>query len=328
MNAPATPESAIKRNALPIGVLVMAYGGPNSVEEVPGYLADIRSGRPTPPSVVAEISNNYRRIGGKSPLLENTRRQVDALAARFDPDRVRFYLGMRHWSPWIEEVVGRMVEDGITHAVSLALAPHFSSLSVKKYHEKIRDGLEMYRGSIQFNHIAGFHDGPQFIAAWRGRVLEGLSRWSDDERDEVHVVFTAHSLPKRILTEGDPYDDQVRETASLTAEAAGLAYERWTFSYQSAGRSAEPWLGPQLKEHLVSLSENGIQNVLVVPVGFVSDHVEVLYDIDIDAKAVAEQSGMRLERAASLNDDPVFIGQLADLIEARVRTWLPEPVTA
>lgn len=301
---------------LPIGVLIMAYGGPNSLDEIPGYLADIRSGRPTTPEVLAEITHNYERIGGRSPLLEITRAQVEAIGALL-PDGFRTYLGMRHWAPWIEETVGQMVEDGITHAVSLVLAPHFSKLSVAKYQQKIADGLAMFRGDIQFEHISSYHDAPDYIAALVNRVCDGLARWPEDERDRVHVVFSAHSLPERIMKMGDPYDSQLRETARLVAEGAGLPPERWSWSYQSAGRSPEPWLGPQLEEHLPALARQGIRDVISLPVGFVSDHVEILYDIDIMAREVAQAHGMRLERPPALNTDPLFIGQLARLIRER-----------
>lgn len=301
---------------LPIGVLIMAYGGPNSLDEIPGYLADIRSGRPTTPEVLAEITHNYERIGGRSPLLEITRAQVEAIGALL-PDGFRTYLGMRHWAPWIEETVGQMVEDGITHAVSLVLAPHFSKLSVAKYQQKIADGLAMFRGDIQFEHISSYHDAPDYIAALVNRVCDGLARWPEDERDRVHIVFSAHSLPERIMKMGDPYDSQLRETARLVAEGAGLPPERWSWSYQSAGRSPEPWLGPQLEEHLPALARQGIRDVISLPVGFVSDHVEILYDIDIMAREVAQAHGMRLERPPALNTDPLFIGQLARLIRER-----------
>ncbi len=306
----------------PIGVLIMAYGGPNSLEEIPGYLADIRSGRPTTPAVLAEITNNYRQIGGKSPLLAFSREQVDAVAAQLDPAKFKCYLGMRHWAPWIEEVVGEMIADGITHAVSLVLAPHYSKLSVAKYQGKIADGLEMYHGDIDFRHIDSYHDAPLYIEALANRVRDGLARWPEAERDQVHVIFSAHSLPVRIVKMGDPYDSQLRETAALVAQGAGLRDEQWSWSYQSAGRSPEPWLGPQLEEYIPELAAKGIKNIVSVPIGFVSDHVEILFDIDIEAQAAAKEHGVRLERPPALNTDPLFIQTLVDEIEARVKPWL------
>ena len=306
---------------LPLGVLVMAYGGPDSLDEVPGYLADIRVGRSTPHEVVEEITENYLAIGGRSPLLDVSRRQVDALAERLG-DSYRCYLGMRHWAPWIEEVVGEMVEDGVTHAVSLVLAPHFSAMSVARYQQKVADGLELYRGRVEFEHVPSYHDVPGLIEAFAGRVAEGLARWPADERGRVNVVFSAHSLPERVLAEGDPYDAQCRETARLVAERSGLPDERWTWSYQSAGRTSEPWLGPDLGEHLEQLAMLGVADVVVVPVGFVSDHVELLFDVDVRVRGVAEGLGMRLERPPALNDDPIFVEALADLVRTRATSWL------
>ena len=303
----------------PIGVLIMAYGGPNSLAEIPGYLADIRNGRPTTPAVLEEITHNYRRIGGKSPLLDWTRKQMAAIAAHFDPQRFRFYLGMRHWAPWIEETVRDMLDDGIRRAVSVVMAPHYSRLSIAKYHQKIAAGLEMYRVQIDFVHVESYHDAPGLIQALANRVQQGIERWPESEQARVHVVFSAHSLPARILKMGDPYDAQLRETARLVAARAGLPAERWSWSYQSAGRSPEPWLGPQLDEHLVELAKRGVKNVVSVPVGFVCDHVEILYDIDILAQDVARSHGIRLERPPALNTDPLFIQAVVEAIKKKVR---------
>jgi ferrochelatase len=301
----------------------MAYGGPGSLEEIPGYLADIRSGRPTAPAVLEEITHNYRQIGGKSPLLEISRRQAAAVAESLDPALFRVYLGMRHWSPWIEETVRDMLEDGISHAISLVLAPHYSHLSIAKYHEKVAAGLAMYRGHIEFSHITSYHTAPRYVQALANRVREGLGRWPEAGQAQVHVVFSAHSLPARILETDDPYDRQLRETAGLVAAGAGLAEGQWSWSYQSAGRSPEPWLGPQIQERLVGLAHQGIRDVVCVPIGFVSDHVEILYDIDIQAAAVARGLGMRLERPPALNTDPLFIDGLVELIRERAAGWLP-----
>ena len=304
-----------------VGVLVMAYGGPASLDEIPGYLADIRHGRPTPRAVLDEITENYRVIGGRSPLLAVTQRQVGALAAELGGG-YRCYLGMRHWAPWIEDVVREMVEDGVTHAVSLVLAPHFSALSVAKYQQKVADGLELCRGRIDFEQVASYHDAPGLVAAFAARVDEGLSRWPDEERERVRVVFSAHSLPQRVLASGDPYAEQCLETARLVAERAGLPDDRWSWAYQSAGRTPELWAGPDLGEHLAALAADGVRNVIAVPVGFVSDHVEILFDIDHRAAEIAAALGMRLERPPALNDDPVFIEALAELVRERAKPWL------
>jgi ferrochelatase len=301
----------------------MAYGGPASLDEIPGYLADIRSGRPTPRHLLEEITESYRAIGGCSPLLDVTRTQVDALGARLG-EGYCCYLGMRHWAPWIEEVVGEMIEDGVTHAVSLVLAPHFSAMSVARYQQRVADGLELYRGRVDFEQVPSYHDAPGLIEAFAARVVDGLERWPEGERERVHVVFSAHSLPERVLSAGDPYGVQCVETARLVADRAGLPAERWSWSYQSAGRTPEPWAGPDLGEHLEALAARGILDVVSVPVGFVSDHVEILFDIDQRARATAGALGMRFERPPVLNDDPVFIEALADLVRERAARWLAE----
>jgi ferrochelatase len=297
----------------PVGVLVMAYGGPESLEEIPGYLADIRHGRATPRAVVDEITENYRAIGGRSPLLEVTGRQVDALQDRL-AEGFRCYVGMRHWSPWIEEVVGEMVDDGVERAVGVVLAPQFSGMSVARYQQKVEDGLDLYRGRMELRHVTSSHDEEWLVRAFASRVRQGLERWPEERRGDVHVVFSAHSLPVRVISSGDPYADQCLETATLVAGAAGLPEDRWSWSWQSAGRTPEPWAGPDLVEHLEALAARGVGDVLCVPVGFVSDHVELLYDIDKRARTAAEKLGLTLERPPALNDDPVFIEGLAGTI--------------
>jgi ferrochelatase len=308
----------------PVGVLIMAYGGPGSLDEIPGYLADIRSGRPTPKGVLEEIRNNYRQIGGKSPLLEFTRRQVAAIRALSDQNKFKFYLGMRHWSPWIEDAVCDMLEDGITQAISIVMAPHYSKLSIARYHAKIAAGLEMYRGHIEFAHVESYHDAPGLIQALANRIEQGLSCWPSKKQQEVHIVFSAHSLPVRIIKMGDPYADQLHETSRLVAEKAGLRATQWSWSYQSAGRSSEAWLGPQLPEHLRVLAERGIHDVISLPIGFVSDHIEILYDIDIQAQQVARELGIHLERPPMLNDDPLFCETLTNIIRNKAMDmgWL------
>ena len=301
----------------------MAYGGPGSLEEIPGYLADIRSGRITSPSVLAAIRGNYEKIGGKSPLLEITRAQADEIRKKSD-DRFRFYVGMRHWAPWIEETVQDMIEDSIERAISIVMAPHYSEMSIARYHAKIQSGLELYRGEIEFAHIKSYHDAGGLITALTNRVAVGVESWPVSERTEVHVVFSAHSLPERIVASGDPYPGQLAETARLVATSAGLPDDRWSWSYQSAGRSPEPWLGPAFLDHLDELAGKGIKRLVSIPVGFVSDHVEILYDIDIQAQERAKELDIRLVRPPAINTDPLFIDQMAELIMARAKSegWI------
>ncbi len=303
----------------------MAYGGPASLDELPGYLADIRSGRPTTQAVLAEMTHNYRLIGGKSPLLEISRQQGAALEQLLNgqaaPPPYKVYLGMRHWSPWIEDTVKTMLEDGIEQAVGLVLAPHYSSFSVAKYQQKVRAGLAMFDGTIEFNFVDSYNTAPKYIQALANRVREGIARFPQAEQGQVQVILSAHSLPVRIIKMGDPYQEQLLETAGLVAQAAGLGPDEWTWSFQSAGRSPEPWLGPPFEETIRRLAERGVRNLVSVPVGFVSDHVEILYDIDIKAQALAKELGLRLERPPALNLDPLFIGTLADQVHRHSAGW-------
>lgn len=306
--------------APPTGVLLMAYGGPNSLDELPGYLADIRSGRPTTRAVLAEMTHNYRQIGGKSPLLEISRQQGAALETLLNAGAAhphyKVYLGMRHWSPWLEDTVRAMLADGIRQAVGIVLAPHYSSFSVAKYQERVKQGLALNRGRIEFDFVDSYNTAPKYIRALANRVREGIERFPVEGQSQVHVILSAHSLPVRIIRLGDPYKEQLLETAGLVAQAAGLRPEQWTWSFQSAGRSPEPWLGPSLEETITTLAGRGLKNLVSVPVGFVSDHVELLYDIDIKAQALARELGVRLERPPALNLDPLFIETLADLVHA------------
>ena len=319
----------------PIGVLFMAYGGPESLDEIPGYLSDIRHGRPTTKAVLDEITNNYRMIGGKSPIMGLTQAQVDGAMAHLNPEgeppRFRAYLGMRHWAPWIEETVGQMLDDGIERAVAIVLAPHFSSMSIAKYQAKVKAGLELYRGDIDVTYVDAYFDADLLIEAFAARVREGIEQFPEDERDDVHVVLSAHSLPVRILKMGDPYQDQLWTTARLIAQRAGLREDQWSWSYQSEGRSPEPWLGPQLEDHVPALQdERGVDKVVSLAIGFVSDHVEILFDIDIEAQKAAKERGMTLVRPPSLNDDPRFTRLIAELVEGQAAGagWIDSDVRA
>jgi ferrochelatase len=302
-----------------LGVLLMAYGGPNNLQELPGYLSDIRGGRPTGKVILKEMTRNYELIGGKSPLLGITLKQGEALQNLLNQENgdtnYKVYVGMRHWAPWIEETVRDMINDGIKQAVAIVLAPHYSGMSIARYQQKVHAGLEMFGGDIDFRFVNSYHDAPKYIEALANRVVDGLSRWPEAERDNVHVVFSAHSLPVRIIKMGDPYQDQLFETARLAAEKGGLKEGQWSWSYQSAGRTGEPWLGPQIEVYIKELAEKGIKNVISIPVGFVSDHVEILFDIDIKAQGVAKENGVRLERPPALNLDPLYIEALAALVK-------------
>jgi ferrochelatase len=286
-------------------VILMAYGSPATASDVPAYLADIREGKPISPGAIEELQERYRRIGGRSPLDEITERQRAALERELGTP---VFVGMKHWRPRIAEAVEAALRGGADRLVGLVLAPHYSRLSIAGYRERLEKALSV-RAELVF--VESWHDDPAFVEVLAGRV-RGF---------DGHVVFTAHSLPERILGAGDPYRDQLLETAARVAEASDLDHKQWTFAFQSASATGEPWLGPDILEELDRLAENGVRRVLVCPVGFVSDHLEILWDLDVEARQRAAALGLELERIESLNDDPDFVRALAGI----ARTALPVP---
>jgi len=296
-------------------VLLLAYGGPDSLDDVPAYLLDIRGGRPTPTSLIDDISERYRLIGGKSPLLDITRQVAVKLAGRVDRP---VYVGMRHWRPTIAKVLDQMAGDGIEQFTAICMTPHYSTLSIAKYREKLEEGLasvEQNSGrQMRITFIDSWFDQPAYLSGIVENVRRTLSRWHDEKRDQVKFVFTAHSLPQYILDQGDPYDSQLRETANMLARELALPDERWTFSYQSAAKTGIPWLGPQIEELVVELASEGEKDLLIAPIGFIADHVEILYDIDIGVQAIAKPLGVRLERTPMLNDDDHLVEALTSLV--------------
>jgi ferrochelatase len=307
-----------------IGVLLMAYGGPDSLDDVEPYLLDIRGGRPTPHELVEEIKERYAQIGGRSPLLELTREQAAALEAELNhggDSRFRVYVGMRHWQPRIKEAVAQMARDGIEQAVAVVMAPHYSRMSIGAYFQRLEEAIQDLHATIRFDRVESWHKHPGFINALAEKAGAALHRLAEDGSDgPPKVIFSAHSLPTRILKGGDPYDAQLHETAGLLAERLDLPEDRWLFSYQSAGQSSETWLGPPIEEVIVELIQAGQKRLLVVPIGFVCDHVEILYDLDIECRGLAEAQGGRLERSESLNASPTFIAALADLVRNETDT--------
>jgi ferrochelatase len=304
-----------------IGVLLMAYGSPDHVDDMGDYLLDIRGGRATSPELVEEIRQRYIEIGGRSPLLDLTKQQAAALQSRLNRDSFErgmeftTYVGMRHWEPRIREAVACMAQDGIRHAVALVMAPHSSRLSTGAYFARLEDALVDLDAPIEFHKVEAWHDQPLLIEALADNVLAGRALFEDGD---PYIVFSAHSLPEHILALGDPYADQLMQTAALVAHRLGLPEDRWQFCFQSAGQSSEVWLGPAIEDVIVGLARAGETQVLVAPVGFVCDHVEILFDLDIAAHALAAQQGMRLERIPSLNVGEKFIQALADLVANRL----------
>jgi ferrochelatase len=291
---------------LSAAVVLMAYGSPERIDDIRPYLEDIRAGRPVSEAAVEELTKRYRRIGGRSPLDEITERQRTALERELG---IPVYVGMKHWRPRIADAVETALERGADPLLGIVLAPHYSSLSIAGYRERLEDALD---GRAELAFVESWHDLEPFIAVLADRV-----RGAD-----THVVFTAHSLPERILAAGDPYRDQLLETSRLVADSAGV--ERWSFAFQSASPTGEPWLGPDILEELDALHERGVREVLVAPVGFVSDHLEILWDLDVEARERAAELGLELDRIESLNDDPAFIRALADLARQTLRVASPK----
>jgi ferrochelatase len=274
----------------------MAYGSPERPEDIRPYLEDIREGRPVSDEAVAELTERYRRIGGSSPLGEITERQRAALERELGAP---VFVGMKHWPPRIADAVEQALAGGAETIVGLVLAPHYSRLSIEGYRERLERTLAD-RAELRFIEHWGTHEA--YLEALADRV----------RGREEHVVFTAHSLPERILAEGDPYRGELLETSRLIAERAGLG--SWSFAFQSASPTGEPWLGPDLLDELDALHARGVEAVVVCPIGFVSDHLEILWDIDVEARERAAELGLELDRIESLNDDPNFIRGLADLV--------------
>jgi len=290
------------------GVLVMAYGTPERTEDLEAYYTDIRRGRPPTPEQLADLRRRYDAIGGLSPLAERTRAQAAGLQQALGDDWL-VELGLRHASPSIEDGVERLAAAGVASITALVLAPHYSVLSVGQYHQRA-DAAATGAG-VPITTIGAWWDRAPLIELLAQRVRDAVARVEGASR--VEVLVTAHSLPERALGLDDPsYPEQLRRTGERVAEAAGL--DSWRVAWQSAGRTPEPWIGPDVLDVIRGLPAEGFDAVVVCPAGFTSDHLEVLYDVDLEAKGVAESVGLRLERTASLNDDPAFLDLLAAIV--------------
>jgi ferrochelatase len=280
-------------------VILMAYGSPERLADVPAYYADIRGGRPIAPENLADLVERYRRLGieDSSPLNAITEQTRAALEQELG---LPVYTGMKHWPPRIADAAESALAGGAARIAGLVLAPHYSALSIKGYRDQLEQALA---GRAELAFVESWHDEPGFLELLSERVRGTQS----------HVVFSAHSLPERILAMGDPYKDQLLETSRLVADAAGLG-ERWSFSFQSESPTGEPWLGPDILDHLAALHDEGVTDVLVCPVGFVSDHLEIRWDIDVEARERAAELGMRVERIEMPNADPAFVRTLAGIV--------------
>jgi ferrochelatase len=313
-------------SASPIGVLVMAYGTASGPDDVERYYTDIRGGRPPTPGHLEELRERYATIGNRFPLLEITRQQAEGLERELnlaEPGGFRIYLGMKHSPPSIADAVERMRADGIERAVGVVMAPHWSGMSVESYIERVR--TETRDGPPSFAFVRSYHDHPGFVSFLSARVAEALGRLSPSERDGATVIFSAHSLPVREVADGSlrclrcrmcedscRYRDGLAETAALVAAELGLT--RHTVAWQSAGRTDDPWWGPPIEDVIAVLASQGCPAVVVCSAGFVADHLEILYDLDVEAQAIAEQAGMGLVRTEMPNADPAFVHVLAEVV--------------
>lgn len=293
------------------GVLVMAYGTPERLEDVATYYTHIRRGSPPPPDLLADLLSRYQAVGGPTALNRITRAQADGIARALSRrgHEVSVYTGFKHVPPFVGEAVARMAAEGIERAVGLVLAPHYSLRSIAEYE---RYAEEARPGGLALDVIRSWHDDPGLVAYLASRLREAIARSNGDSR----VVFTAHSVPEPPAGLEDPYAEQLRETCALVAEAAEL--EGWEFAFQSAGRTADRWLGPDVLETIGAIADRGCRAVVVQAVGFVADHLETLYDLDVEARRAAESRGLDYTRAAMPNDDPAFVEVLAGIVAARL----------
>jgi ferrochelatase len=293
------------------GVLLLAHGAPDRLEDIPAFLLNVREGRKLPDAAVAEIVRRYSLIGG-SPLLRLTTLQAEGLAKLIGRP---VYLGMRNWKPFISEAVRQINADGVERVVALCLAPQNSRTSIGLYKKYLFEDVERVAPNLQVDFIENWHDHPGLVEAFRERVATALARAQVEAARPVPVIFTAHSVPAKTIQDGDPYEQQVRETAALVAKAAGL--REYCVAFQSQGMTREPWIGPTVESLIDQLAAQGQRHVLLAPVGFVSDHVEILYDIDVAFREYGKTKGVTVHRCESLNDSPLFIQALAAIVEER-----------
>jgi len=291
-------------------VLLLAHGSPNSVDDVPAFLLRVTRGRPLPPEAIEEVSRRYAAIG-KSPLTKLTLKQAELLAQQIG---MPVYVGMRNWHPFVAQALQQMQADGIRHAVVICLAPHNSRTSVGLFRQSLGQSTD---SEMTFDFVESWHDQSSLIQAFAEKLKSGREQANRESGAPVPVIFTAHSVPERTVLDGDPYETQARQTAALVAVAAGLDEQDWSFAFQSQGISGGPWLGPTVEETITRLKQSGHRGVFIQPIGFLCDHVEILYDIDILFKKVAEEEGMRLWRAESLNDSPLLTSALAQMVRSR-----------
>lgn len=305
---------------LKMGLLVMAYGTPYKVEDIERYYTHIRHGRKPSPKMMSDLKNRYDAIGGLSPLAKITTEQAKSLEKHLNQvqDKIEFimYLGLKHIEPFIEDTIKQMHDDGITEAISIVFAPHFSTFSVKSYNERAKEEAEKI-GGPSITSIESWYSEPKFIGYWVNKIKQIYEQMPMDEKDNSMLIVSAHSLPERILLSDDPYPSQLKETADLIAEGAGI--QNYTVGWQSAGKTPEPWLGPDVLDLTKTLfNEHQYKAFVYAPVGFVSDHLEVLYDNDTECKAVTDEIGSKYYRPDMPNVKNEFIDALATVVLKRL----------
>ena len=306
--------------SLPVGVFLLAYGTPESLDDVEPYFTHIRGGRKPSPEAVANLRERYRLVGGRTPLNDLTFATADKLQARLDaeaPGRYRVYVGMKHWHPFIAETMPHIAADGVRDVVALVLAPHYSRMSVGGYRRYVDEANATLEQPLQITFIERWHDHPGFRRLIADRIVAARAELPPDLHDQALVLFSAHSLPERILSWNDPYPDELRESAAGIAGLLGLT--DWRLCYQSAGMTGEPWLGPDILDYLEELHSEGVRAVISAPFGFVADHLEVLWDIDREAQDKAAELGMELRRIRMPNADDEFVDVLVSLVRDALR---------
>lgn len=302
-------------------VLLMAMGGPDCLENVEPFLRDVRGGRQTPPELVEEIRERYRATGGKSPAVGITQAVAKKLEQQLNESRAgryRVYVGLRHWHPFIQETYAELLQDSPEQVIGVCMAPQQSSLSTGAYRKKVEEARTGLEDHTTVTYVGSWNRHPRLIAAIVENIRLGLQKFPAEVRATVPVLFTAHSLPERIVAMKDPYPDEVKGT--VEAVTGLLGNQPTYFAYQSQGRSSEPWLGPTVEAMLETILEAGHRHVLVAPIGFICDHVETLFDIDIELKQLAMGKGLHLERMAMLNDSSAILETLRDVLTTHEST--------
>lgn len=294
-------------------VLLLAHGAPDRLGDIPQFVLNVRSGRGLSENAVQEIIQRYARIGGGSPLLRVTTQQAGGLARALG---VPVYVGMRNWTPYIEDAVRKLAEDGVSQVVAVCLAPQNSRTSIGLYRSHLLEAVDKFAPGLHVEFVESWHNDADLIAAFREKASAALAGAEAESGHPVPVVFTAHSVPERTIAEGDPYENQVRETAQLLANAMGLT--EYKVAFQSQGMTSEPWLGPTVESVIDDFADRGSRQLLLAPIGFVSDHVEILYDIDVAFREYAQKKGVCISRPESLNASPLLIRCLASIVSKRI----------